>query len=174
MFDLSYTSKPQGRVQGRGLMPTPLKQLMAKEGADADAALTYAVESMGCAMNTADSERMAGQLMALGFKEASTPQEVTKADVVVVNTCSIRDHAEQKVYSYLGPYINRKKRGDNLAIVVAGCPSAGKAAGIATPSSPTPPPSPFQPTEAQTEEGSKLNNLGTCTFTHPTAEGSLV
>jgi tRNA-2-methylthio-N6-dimethylallyladenosine synthase len=40
--------------------------------------------------------------------------------VVVVNTCSIRDHAEQKVYSYLGPYVNRKRAGDSLAIVVAG------------------------------------------------------
>ncbi len=119
MFDLSYTTKPQGRVQGRGLMPTPLRQLMAKD--DADAPLIYAVESMGCQMNTADAERMAGQLAALGFREAVDQKEVTKADVVVVNTCSIRDHAEQKVYSFLGPYINRKKRGDNLAIVVAGC-----------------------------------------------------
>ncbi|EWM22418.1 adenosine trna methylthiotransferase [Nannochloropsis gaditana] len=119
MFDLSYTSKPQGRVQGRGLLPTPLKELMAKD--KDDAALVYAVETMGCAMNTADSERMAGQLSALGFREAASSEEVAKADVVVVNTCSIRDHAEQKVYSYLGPYVNRKKRGDNLAIVVAGC-----------------------------------------------------
>ena len=70
-------------------------------------------------MNTADSERMAGQLAALGFREADE-KEAPKVDVVVVNTCSIRDHAEQKVYSYLGPYINRKKRGENLAIVVAG------------------------------------------------------
>ena len=71
-------------------------------------------------MNTADSERMAGQLASLGFREAE-PKDAPKVDVVVVNTCSIRDHAEQKVYSYLGPYINRKKRGENLAIVVAGC-----------------------------------------------------
>lgn len=47
-------------------------------------------------MNTADSERMAGQLASLGFREAE-PKDAPKVDVVVVNTCSIRDHAEQKV-----------------------------------------------------------------------------
>ena len=40
---------------------------------------------------------------------------------MVLNTCSIRDHAEQKVYSYLGPHTGRKRRGEPVAIVVAGC-----------------------------------------------------
>lgn len=120
MFDLSYYSKPMGRVQGRGHEPTPLRELMGKGGAQSEQPLTYTLETMGCQMNSADSERMAGQLAALGFREAS-PADAPKADVVVLNTCSIRDHAEQKVYSYLGPYVNRKKRGENLAIVVAGC-----------------------------------------------------
>lgn len=44
----------------------------------------------------------------------------TKASVFVLNTCSIRDHAEQKVYSYVGPYAIRKQKGENIAIVVAG------------------------------------------------------
>ena len=42
-------------------------------------------------------------------------------DVVVLNTCSIRDHAEQKVYSYLGPHTKRKRQGEDIAIIVAGC-----------------------------------------------------
>ena len=45
-------------------------------------------------MNTADAERMEGQLQALGFQKTETPAE---AQVVVLNTCSIRDHAESKV-----------------------------------------------------------------------------
>ncbi|EOD15488.1 hypothetical protein EMIHUDRAFT_245790, partial [Emiliania huxleyi CCMP1516] len=52
-------------------------------------------------MNTADAERMEGQLRSLGFARA---EEGTPAQVVVLNTCSIREHAEAKVYSYLGPH----------------------------------------------------------------------
>ena len=74
--------------------------------------LTYKIETMGCQMNAADSERIEGQLMSLGIRplgEAETvdihddkkkkKQEKKKPDVIVLNTCSIRDHAEQKVYS---------------------------------------------------------------------------
>jgi len=60
---------------------------------------------------------MAGLLEALGFQSTTTPSD---ANVVVLNTCSIRDHAEQKVYSYIGPHANRKKKGESVAIVVAG------------------------------------------------------
>jgi len=54
----------------------------------------------------------------MGFTLAVEPKD---AQVIVLNTCSIRDHAEQKVYSYLGPHAARKQRGEDLAIVVAGC-----------------------------------------------------
>jgi tRNA-2-methylthio-N6-dimethylallyladenosine synthase len=48
-------------------------------------------------------------------------EKTIKPDVVVLNTCSIRDHAEQKVYSYLGPHTKRKREGEDVAIIVAGC-----------------------------------------------------
>jgi len=80
--------------------------------------MKYSMDSMGCQMNTADAERMEGQLQALGFQKTETPAE---AQVVVLNTCSIRDHAESKVYSYLGPLAQRKRNGEDMAIVVAGC-----------------------------------------------------
>lgn len=60
--------------------------------------LTYKMETMGCQMNVADSERMEGQLQALGIRPL-LPEETKMPDLVVLNTCSIRDHAEQKVYS---------------------------------------------------------------------------
>jgi len=47
-------------------------------------------------------------------------EDKREASVFVLNTCSIRDHAEQKVYSYVGPYAIRKQKGENIAIVVAG------------------------------------------------------
>jgi tRNA-2-methylthio-N6-dimethylallyladenosine synthase len=73
---------------------------------------------MGCQMNAADAERMEGQLRALGFQRADDPSD---AQVLVLNTCSIREHAEAKVYSYLGPHAKRKNAGEDVAIVVAGC-----------------------------------------------------
>mmetsp|Transcript_86992 Transcript_86992/g.130438 ORF Transcript_86992/g.130438 Transcript_86992/m.130438 type:complete len:662 (-) Transcript_86992:853-2838(-) len=84
--------------------------------------LTYKLETMGCQMNIADSERMEGQLQAMGIRKLNPETDVgVDPDVVVLNTCSIREHAESKVYSYLGPHTKRKRDGEDLAIVVAGC-----------------------------------------------------
>lgn len=84
--------------------------------------LTYKLETMGCQMNLADSERIEGQLQSLGIRPLDPEKDGAKnPDVVVLNTCSIRDHAEQKVYSYLGPHAKRKREGEDVAIVVAGC-----------------------------------------------------
>ena len=84
--------------------------------------LTYKLETMGCQMNLADSERMEGQLQSMGYRRLDPEDDKeVDPDVVVLNTCSIREHAESKVYSYLGPYAKRKRDGDDIAIVVAGC-----------------------------------------------------
>ena len=85
--------------------------------------LTYKLETMGCQMNLADSERIEGQLQSLGMRPLveSSDSKNSKPDLIVLNTCSIRDHAEQKVYSYLGPHTKRKRDGEDVAIVVAGC-----------------------------------------------------
>lgn len=86
---------------------------------------TYQLESMGCQMNSADSERIEGQLQNLGImpfaKDPTNKKDTSKPDVIVLNTCSIRDHAEQKVYSYIGPHAKRKRDGEDVTIVVAGC-----------------------------------------------------
>jgi tRNA-2-methylthio-N6-dimethylallyladenosine synthase len=69
-------------------------------------------------MNKADSERMAGILESMGYREAEAELD---ADLVLYNTCTIRDNAEQKVYSYLGRQAQRKRANPNLTLVVAGC-----------------------------------------------------
>tara|TARA_Y100000589_G_scaffold316630_1_gene341598 strand:- start:1088 stop:2398 length:1311 start_codon:yes stop_codon:yes gene_type:complete len=69
-------------------------------------------------MNKADSERMAGILENLGYVKA---EDEFEADLVLYNTCTIRDSAEQKVYSYLGRQAKRKHKIPELKIVVAGC-----------------------------------------------------
>jgi tRNA-2-methylthio-N6-dimethylallyladenosine synthase len=78
----------------------------------------YWITTFGCQMNKADSERMAGILEAMGYRAG---QDEHSADLVVYNTCSIRDNAEQKVYSYLGRQAQRKRTNPHLTLVVAGC-----------------------------------------------------
>jgi tRNA-2-methylthio-N6-dimethylallyladenosine synthase len=78
----------------------------------------YHITTFGCQMNKADSERMAGVLEKMGFEWAEQPDD---ADLILYNTCTIRDNAEQKVYSYLGRQAKRKQEQPNLTLVVAGC-----------------------------------------------------
>ncbi|AFY72382.1 tRNA-N(6)-(isopentenyl)adenosine-37 thiotransferase enzyme MiaB [Synechococcus sp. PCC 7502] len=78
----------------------------------------YHIVTLGCQMNKADSERMAGILETMGY---SSTDEADEADLVLYNTCSIRDNAEQKVYSYLGRQAKRKHKNPDLTLVVAGC-----------------------------------------------------
>ncbi len=69
-------------------------------------------------MNKADSERMAGTLEKMGYIRADNE---LNADLVLYNTCTIRDNAEQKVYSFLGRQAKRKHKTPSLKLVVAGC-----------------------------------------------------
>ncbi|MDY6786459.1 MAG: tRNA (N6-isopentenyl adenosine(37)-C2)-methylthiotransferase MiaB [Cyanobacteriota bacterium] len=78
----------------------------------------YHITTFGCQMNKADSERMAGILEDMGMDYAEDPNA---ADVVLYNTCTIRDNAEQKVYSYLGRQAKRKHEHPDLTLIVAGC-----------------------------------------------------
>jgi tRNA-2-methylthio-N6-dimethylallyladenosine synthase len=80
--------------------------------------LRYHITTFGCQMNKADSERMAGILEDMGFAYSENPNE---ADLVLYNTCTIRDNAEQKVYSYLGRQAKRKHEKADLTLIVAGC-----------------------------------------------------
>jgi len=79
---------------------------------------SYWITTFGCQMNKADSERMAGILESMGYSAAAAELE---ADLVLYNTCTIRDNAEQKVYSYLGRQAQRKRVNPHLTLVVAGC-----------------------------------------------------
>ncbi|WP_017718348.1 tRNA (N6-isopentenyl adenosine(37)-C2)-methylthiotransferase MiaB [Kamptonema formosum] len=78
----------------------------------------YHITTFGCQMNKADSERMAGILEEMGFQWSEDPND---ADLILYNTCTIRDSAEHKVYSYLGRQAERKRQQPELTLVVAGC-----------------------------------------------------
>jgi tRNA-2-methylthio-N6-dimethylallyladenosine synthase len=79
----------------------------------------YLIETFGCQMNVHDSERMAGLLDRAGYEPAGSPEE---ADLVVFNTCSVREHAEEKLFSRLGAVAARARRGGRRPLIaVAGC-----------------------------------------------------
>lgn len=105
---------------GNGILSGGLHATTTVDGERKD--FTYKLETMGCQMNLADSERIEGQLQSMGIRPLDPEKDrAIDPDVVILNTCSIREHAESKVYSYLGPYAKRKREGEDLAIVVAGC-----------------------------------------------------
>ncbi|MBA3696073.1 MAG: tRNA (N6-isopentenyl adenosine(37)-C2)-methylthiotransferase MiaB [Methylotenera sp.] len=77
------------------------------------------IKTFGCQMNEYDSSRMADMLHAdNGMVETQTPED---ADVILLNTCSVREKAEEKVFSHLGRFIPLKKANPNLVIGVGGC-----------------------------------------------------
>ena len=79
----------------------------------------YFIETYGCQMNVHDSERMSGLLEQAGYEPAQTDAD---ADLIVVNTCSVREHAEDKLYTRLGEInVLGKATGRRPTVVVAGC-----------------------------------------------------
>ncbi len=79
---------------------------------------TYSITTYGCQMNKNDSERMAGMLSSLGFIE--TPDE-SIADLIIVNTCSVRQSAEDRVYGSQEKYLAYKKTKPEMIVAVTGC-----------------------------------------------------
>ncbi|WP_349261395.1 tRNA (N6-isopentenyl adenosine(37)-C2)-methylthiotransferase MiaB [Actinocrinis sp.] len=79
---------------------------------------TYQVRTYGCQMNVHDSERLAGLLEAAGYQRAADGAE---ADVVVFNTCAVRENADNKLYGNLSHLAPRKRSDPNMQIAVGGC-----------------------------------------------------
>ncbi len=76
------------------------------------------IETYGCQMNLADSEIILGIMKKHGY---APTDDASKADVILVNTCSVREHAEQRVIGRLNSFLRYKKRNPNLVIGVLGC-----------------------------------------------------
>ncbi len=78
----------------------------------------FYIETYGCQMNEHDSEQMAAQLEELGYASTS---DIASADVVLLNTCTIRQKPEHKVYSFLGRLRRLKRQNSHMIIGVGGC-----------------------------------------------------
>lgn len=79
---------------------------------------TYYIFNYGCQMNASDTEHYAGQLEELGYAPA---EDFRKADVIVVNTCCVRESAEKKIAGKIGELKNIKIKNPDIVICVAGC-----------------------------------------------------
>ncbi|MCH7979327.1 MAG: tRNA (N6-isopentenyl adenosine(37)-C2)-methylthiotransferase MiaB, partial [Acidobacteria bacterium] len=77
---------------------------------------SFYIETFGCQMNVHDSEKVAGTLLNSGYRQVDNADD---ADLVLYNTCSIREKAAQKVFSRLGQF--RKERGEGKQFAVIGC-----------------------------------------------------
>src|SRR3954454_6119293 len=78
---------------------------------------TYEVRTFGCQMNVHDSERLSGSLEAAGYIRASDGE----ADIVVINTCAVRENADNKLYGTLGHLASVKREHEDMQIAVGGC-----------------------------------------------------
>ncbi len=78
----------------------------------------YYIKTYGCQMNIHESEKLAGMLESLGYTNTDS---IEQADVIVYNTCSIRDGCEQKVFGNIGSLKHLKKSKPNLVIAICGC-----------------------------------------------------
>ncbi|NAZ74755.1 tRNA (N6-isopentenyl adenosine(37)-C2)-methylthiotransferase MiaB [Kineococcus sp. T13] len=104
--------------------PTATGPTSATTAPPAEQPRTYQVRTFGCQMNVHDSERLSGLLEDAGyvrFDEAGAPGAAVEPDVVVFNTCAVRENADNKLYGNLGHLAPVKERRPGMQIAVGGC-----------------------------------------------------
>ena len=76
------------------------------------------VDTFGCQQNVADGQKLMGMLQQMGFTFTADPKE---ADLVILNTCAVREHAEQRVFGNLGILTHTKRENPEQIIALCGC-----------------------------------------------------
>ncbi|MBP5490845.1 MAG: tRNA (N6-isopentenyl adenosine(37)-C2)-methylthiotransferase MiaB [Lachnospiraceae bacterium] len=94
-----------------------MRSVIAEKEARKGRKLTMHVETFGCQMNAKDSETLSGILSSIGFEESDSED----ADLVLYNTCTVRENANTKLYGRIGYLGNRKKRNPDKRILLCGC-----------------------------------------------------
>lgn len=82
---------------------------------------TYNLLTYGCQLNESDSEKLAGMLQAMGLVKCGNSGELEPADVVVMNTCSVRENADKHLFGNLGVYKSLCTKGETSIVAVCGC-----------------------------------------------------
>ena len=111
--------KEQGHIEAQRQieMMKRCRESIADRQKELGRPLTYHISTFGCQMNFKDSEKLAGILEEIGYVETDTEQ----ADFVLLNTCTVRENANQKVYGHLGILKNYKKKNPHMMIALCGC-----------------------------------------------------
>ncbi len=107
----------QQEAQRQLMIIEQCKERIATLTREAGRPLTYHISTRGCQMNFKDSEKLAGILEQLGYVETDTEE----ADFVLLNTCTVRENANQKVYGHLGILKSYKKKNPHMMIALCGC-----------------------------------------------------
>ena len=106
--------EPQRQFYFMDLAKQYVTQISRKKGRP----LTFHVTTFGCQMNAKDSEKLLGILEKIGYEETDDEKA---ADFLIMNTCTVRENANQKVYGHLGMYQSRKKKAPHRMIAICGC-----------------------------------------------------
>ncbi len=94
-----------------------LKESLDERKAAENREFTYHIETFGCQMNAKDSEKLAGILETIGYKETDSEN----ADIVLYNTCTVRENANNRVYGRIGFLGKLKKKKPDMKIILCGC-----------------------------------------------------
>ena len=115
-IDTSITP-PQDDTERQYYYMAKLAEMVALRERELGRRITYCLQTFGCQMNEKQSEVVAGIMDEIGFKR----QETEDADVVIYNTCTVRENANLKVYGRLGKLHSLKKSNPDMKIVLFGC-----------------------------------------------------
>lgn len=117
MYNDIFNNAPQTEPERQEYFLTQVKTIAADLANEAGRPLTFHVTTFGCQMNARDSEKLCGIFKEVGYIET----ESEDADFVVFNTCTVRDHANQRVYGRLGVLHGYKKKNKAMKVALCGC-----------------------------------------------------
>ena len=113
-----YRILPEAEMQAQNIFRDRVRDISLAKAEERGQALKAFVQTFGCQQNEADSEKIAGMCRSMGYEICYAPEE---ADLIMVNTCAVREHAEQKALSIVGQYKHLKAAKPDMLIGVCGC-----------------------------------------------------
>ena len=88
------------------------------EYSDSNIRKKFFTQTFGCQQNVSDTEKIDGMLVQMGFEPTDNKED---ADIIIYNTCAVREHAEQRVFGKIGELVQYKRKNPNLIIGICGC-----------------------------------------------------
>ncbi len=109
---------PQEKIDRQWEYIHQLSHLISEKAAAKGRPLRAFTDTYGCQQNVADTQSIAGMLLEMGYELIQEPEE---ADLIVINTCAVREHAEQRVLGNVGQMSHIKKKNPDLILAMCGC-----------------------------------------------------